>query len=57
MDRVAAGSSVWVIGRILYLPLFEAVEKRGPGFAIQALATIALWVGLLGAILWRLIHA
>jgi glutathione S-transferase len=34
----------------------KAVEKRGPGFAIQALATIALLIGALGTIIWRLIH-
>ena len=34
----------------------KAVAKRGPGFAIQALATIVLLLGALGAIVWRLIH-
>src|SRR3954467_2489385 len=38
-------------GRILYLTGYSrAVEKRGPGFGIQALASIVLWVGALGAI-------
>src|ERR1700742_4598425 len=33
---------VWIIGRILYmLGYMRAVERRGPGFAIQALAAIA----------------
>jgi glutathione S-transferase len=54
----AALGLVWVVGRILYvLGYAKAVAKRGPGFAIQAVATIALWVGSLGAILWRVIHA
>ena len=35
-----------VAGRILYMIGYaRAVKDRGPGFAIQALATIALWVG------------
>jgi glutathione S-transferase len=34
----------------------KATEKRGPGFAIQSIAAIALWLGATGAILWRLVH-
>jgi glutathione S-transferase len=53
----AALGAIWVVGRILYvLGYAKAVEKRGPGFAIQALATIALWLGASGAIIWRLVH-
>jgi glutathione S-transferase len=49
---------VWVIGQILYvLGYAKAVEKRGAGFLIQALATIVLWVGALGAIVWRVVQA
>jgi glutathione S-transferase len=57
-DSIAAALGlVWVIGRILYvLGYAKAVAKRGPGFAIQALATIALWIGALGAIVWRLVQ-
>jgi glutathione S-transferase len=57
-DPIAAALGlVWIVGRILYMIGYsQAVAKRGPGFAIQALATIALWVGSLGAIVWRLIH-
>src|SRR3954471_16725178 len=46
-DGIAAGIGlVWVIGRILYvLGYARAVKDRGPGFAIQALAAIALWGG------------
>jgi glutathione S-transferase len=57
-DAIAAAIGlVWVVGRILYMVGYtKAVEKRGPGFAIQALATIALLLGALGAILWRLVH-
>ncbi|SDT19505.1 MAPEG family protein [Bradyrhizobium canariense] len=54
----AALGLVWIVGRILYMVGYmRAVEKRGPGFAIQALACIVLWLGSLGAIIWRLVHA
>ncbi|WOH66728.1 MAPEG family protein [Bradyrhizobium sp. BWA-3-5] len=57
-DSIAAAIGlVWVIGRILYvLGYAQAVAKRSLGFAIQALATIALWVGAFGAILWRIVQ-
>jgi len=56
-DAIAAAIGlIWVIGRILYvLGYAQAVAKRSLGFAIQALATIALWVGAFGAIVWRLV--
>ena len=57
-DAAAALGLVWVVGRILYvLGYAKAVAKRSTGFAIQALATIALWVGAFGAIVWRLMQA
>jgi glutathione S-transferase len=47
---------MWIAGRILYLTGYsQAAKKRGPGFAIQATAATILWVGALGAIVWRLI--
>ncbi len=57
-DPVAAAIGlVWIVGRILFMVGYtQAAEKRGPGFAIQAAATIILWVGALGAIIWRLVH-
>ena len=57
-DAIAAGiGAVWIVGRIVYLIGYsKAAEKRGPGFAIQALASIALWVGALGAVAWRAVH-
>ena len=57
-DGIAAAiGAVWVIGRILYiLGYAKAVEKRGPGFAIQSLAAIALWLGATGAIVWRMVQ-
>ena len=58
-DPFAAGlGMVWIAGRILYiLGYAKATQKRGPGFLIQSIAAIALWVGALGAVVWRLFHA
>ena len=53
----AALGLVWIAGRALYMTGYaQAAAKRGRGFAIQAAAAIILWVGALGAIVWRLIH-
>jgi glutathione S-transferase len=53
----AAIGLVWIAGRILYIVTYtKAADKRGPGFGIQALATVALWLGATGAIAWRLLH-
>jgi glutathione S-transferase len=53
----AAIGLVWIAGRILYIVSYsKAADKRGPGFGIQAFATIALWLGATGAIIWRLLH-
>jgi glutathione S-transferase len=52
----AAIGAVWIIGRIVYfIGYSKAAAKRGPGFAIQAFASIALWVGALGAVVLRLV--
>jgi glutathione S-transferase len=58
-DPVAAGLGVvWIVGRIVFMIGYaKATEKRGPGFAIQALACGILLLGTLGAIVWRLVHA
>jgi glutathione S-transferase len=49
---------VWIAGRILYMTGYsQAANKRGRGFGIQAGAAIVLWLGALGAIVWRLFHA
>ena len=49
---------LWIGGRILYMTGYsQAAERRGRGFGIQAMATGILWVGALGGIIWRLIHA
>jgi glutathione S-transferase len=49
---------VWIAGRILYMTGYsQAADKRGRGFGIQAMATFVLWLGAVGAIVWRLVHA
>ncbi len=54
----AMAGAVWIVGRVLYMIGYsQAAEKRGLGFAIQALATMALWVGAIGTVLWRLMQA
>ena len=57
-DPIAAAVGiVWIVGRILYLVGYsEAAAKRGRGFGIQALACGVLWIGALGAIIWRMVH-
>jgi glutathione S-transferase len=53
----AALGLVWIAGRILYMIGYsQAAAKRGPGFLVQGLAAIALWLGALGAIVWRIVH-
>ena len=56
-DAVAAGiGAVWIIGRIVYfIGYSKEAAKRGPGFAIQGIAAIALWAGALGAVVLRLV--
>ena len=58
-DGVAAVLGlVWIAGRFLYMTGYsQAANKRGTGFGIQAAAATILWLGALGAIVWRLIHA
>ena len=53
-DRIAALIGVvWIVGRILYMTGYsKAAQSRGPGFAIQALATGVLLFGALGKIIW-----
>src|SRR6266567_5069623 len=57
-DAVAAVLGlVWIGGRILYMTGYsQAAAKRGRGFGIQASTAIILWLGALGAVVWRLAH-
>jgi glutathione S-transferase len=56
-DPVAALIGVvWIVGRIVFMIGYsQAANKRGPGFAIQALAAATLWLGALGAIIRHLV--
>jgi uncharacterized membrane protein YecN with MAPEG domain len=55
--NAAALGALWIVGRIVYfIGHRAAVAKRSPGFFIQALACIILWVGALGTAVWRLVH-
>ena len=56
-EPIAAGLGlVWIIGRIMYMMSYvKDPEKRGPGFGIQALATLILLLGSLGWVAWRLV--
>jgi glutathione S-transferase len=45
-DRTAALLGLlWIVGRLVYALAYWADKKRGPGFAIQALATFILMFG------------
>ena len=52
-DRWAAVIGlVWIIGRAVYIQGYaQAANKRGTGFAIQAIATTVLWGGALIAVI------
>lgn len=58
-DAIAAAlGMVWIAGRIAYMTGYsKAAKDRGTGFAIQASATFLLWLGAIGGIVWRLVHA
>jgi glutathione S-transferase len=58
-DVAAAGLGViWIIGRIVFMIGYSrAASQRGPGFLIQGLTAVVLWLGSLGSIVWHLIHA
>ncbi|UFP95244.1 MAPEG family protein [Gloeobacter morelensis] len=48
--------SVWIVGRVLYaLGYYEAPERRSPGFAVSAVATLILLGGALVGLLRRLV--
>ncbi|ELR97016.1 MAPEG family protein [Gloeocapsa sp. PCC 73106] len=43
--------AIWLVGRILYAwGYYQAPEKRGPGFAISSLASLALLVGAIAGL-------
>jgi glutathione S-transferase len=48
---------VWIVGRIVYIRGYAAAaDKRHRGFAIQAFACGALFIGTLAGIFWRMAH-
>jgi glutathione S-transferase len=48
---------VWIAGRFLSPTGYSPTDNQsGRGFGIQAGAATLLWLGALGAIVWRLIH-
>lgn len=55
-DRAAAAVGLaWIIGRLwYYVGYSKAVEKRVPGFLIQALACLLLFVGAIAGIVMHL---
>ena len=57
-DAIAGGIGViWIAGRVAYMIGYtQSVPGRSRGFAIQALATFALLLGALGAIVWWIVH-
>jgi hypothetical protein len=56
-ELLAAGAGVaWIIGRFLYMTGYvREPGKRGPGFMIQALATLVLLVAALIGVVDRLV--
>ena len=58
-EPIAAGLGlVWIIGRIMYMMSYvKEPTKRGPGFGIQALATLVLLLGAIGWVAWRMVAA
>ena len=56
-ELIAAGLGlVWITGRIMYMMSYvKDPTKRGPGFCIQALATLVLLFGAVGWVAWRIV--
>ena len=47
---------VWIFGRLLYIQTYKvAAEKRGPGFGVQVIATLVLWLGALVRVVMALV--
>lgn len=54
----AALGLIWIVGRLLYMRGYaDAAEKRHTGFMVQMLVCAVLWLGALGAIALRMMHA
>lgn len=54
----ALGGVGWIVGRVLYIRGYsEAANKRGTGFAIQAIAALVMWGAALTGILSALLKS
>lgn len=58
-DRIAAGLGlVWIVGRLLYYAGYrQAVEKRLPGFLVQALTCVALFLAAAVGVIRHIVGA
>ena len=53
----AAGGGIWIIGRVLYIQGYTQVaNKRGTGFAVQAIAAVLMWGGALVGVVAALLR-
>ena len=53
----AAGGIIWIIGRVLYIRGYtQAANKRGTGFAVQAIAAVLMWGGALAGVVAALLR-
>ena len=52
----AAIGLVWIAGRILFIVAVRKPADSAGRARRSALATVALWLGATGAIIWRLAH-
>ncbi|HSZ07542.1 MAG TPA: MAPEG family protein [Steroidobacteraceae bacterium] len=55
-DKIAAALGLlWIIGRVIYMQSYvRNPASRGLGFGIQSLASVALLIGGLAAVVWNL---
>jgi glutathione S-transferase len=52
----AAGGVIWIIGRAMYFTGYaQAVEKRAPGFFVQATACGLLLIGAISGVVMRFV--
>jgi glutathione S-transferase len=56
-DKIGAALGlVWIVGRVIYMRSYvRDPASRALGFGVQALATVLLLIGGLGAIVWGLV--
>jgi uncharacterized membrane protein YecN with MAPEG domain len=56
-DRVAAAlGAAWILARVIYARAYMAdPARRGPGFGVQALVTLALLLGAAGRVIYLML--